>query len=161
MSRDRVELLKDEFEMANSREGWYAPLAALLEGIGPVEAAWQPPGGGNTIWQTVNHLNYYNERILLRVRGAEVAPGLGTNEATFGPGNPEDAAAWAATVQKAHEIAEGYARVLPELTDADLQQEVFGGPLLSTLSALVLHLAYHTGQVALIRKMQHSWPATR
>ncbi|HWI60965.1 MAG TPA: DinB family protein [Symbiobacteriaceae bacterium] len=162
MSRDRMDLLLAQHIHSWDTEGWYLPLAKALEGIGPTEAAWQPPGGGNSIWQTLNHLNYYNERVLLRTLGAPVGPALPDNDATFQhPGNPEDAAGWQAAVAKAGEIAEGFRKALSELSDADLARPLGHGTVGETLPLLINHTAYHTGQIALIRKMQHSWPAQR
>lgn len=161
MARVRAELLQAEHAYAWEKEGWFAPLSAVLEGLGPVEAAWQPPGGGNSIWQTVTHLNYYNERYLQRIKGEATGPSVDGNDATFAPGNPEDSAAWAATVAKTRDVAEGYSKFLAEVTDEDLEQSLGHGTVGMTLAALITHMNYHTGQIALIRKMQQSWPARR
>lgn len=161
MSRARVDMWQMGHAFAWEKEGWFAPLSALLEGLGPAEAAWQPPGGGNSIWQTINHLNYYNERYLQRMKGEPVGPAPDGNDVTFAAGNPEDAAAWAATVAKTREVADGYSKLLAEMTDDDLDKPFGQGTVAGVLPALITHMIYHTGQIALIRKMQQSWPARR
>lgn len=150
-------------EYSWDREGWFAPLAAALEGLGPAEAAWRPPGGGNTIWQTVNHVNYYNERLLCRLTGRTFAgPALSNNDATFGdPGDPGDASGWQATLERTRRIAEGLRQALAERTDADLDKPLSSASLGEELTAWIMHDAYHTGQIVLIRKQQGSWPAQR
>lgn len=63
-------------------------LSKAIENLTAAQAAWQPPGGGNTIWQNLNHLNYFNERSLEKVKGDVPGKALDTNEETFGaPGN--------------------------------------------------------------------------
>lgn len=162
MSRDRLDLLQAQLQFTWEKEGWFLPLAAALEGIGAPEAAWQPPGGGNSIWQTLNHLNYYNERYLQRLTGAPLGPALPDNDATFmNPGDPGDAEGWRAEVARAGVIAEGLRKALAEMTDADLAKPLTDSTVGGILPLLITHTAYHTGQIALIRKMQHSWPARR
>lgn len=165
MSGERLELLKEIHGFTWDQEEWFLPLAKALEGIGPAEAAWQPPGGGNSIWQILRHLNYYNERDLRRltVRPEDAAPP--NNTATFAdPGDPADAEGWRAAVAKAHEIAEGFTRLLAELPDRDPAQPLARGTLgerLPVLPHIFVHNAYHTGQIVMLRKMQQAWPATR
>lgn len=162
MSREVVGLFAALRETGWDKEGWFLPLAPAIDGISAAVATWQPPGGGNSIWQTVNHVNYYNERYLARVTGAPLGPALPDNDATFAdPGNPEDEAGWQATVAKAREIADGWRKVLAELTDADLARKFLDSTLGDTLQAWIMHDTYHTGQIVLLRKMQGAFPAKR
>ncbi|HLN65524.1 MAG TPA: DinB family protein [Symbiobacteriaceae bacterium] len=158
MSRERIEMLLHQKDQTWAQEGWFVPLADALEGVGAAEAAWQPPGAGNTIWQTVNHCNYYNERLLCKLTGRPYNR-VANNIATFGePGNPGDAEAWAATLAHTRRINEELRTVLAELTDADLDREPLNE---QDVPAWVMHDAYHAGQIVLIRKMQGSYPAAR
>lgn len=139
------------------KEEWFVPLATALEGVGAAEAAWQPPGGGNTIWQTVNHLNYWNGRMLGYLTGVTQPKGIG-NDATFGePGDPANAAGWADTLELTRRVAEQRRAVLAELTDADLSRALGSGTVGEALPSWLLHDAYHTGQIVLLRKQQGSW----
>lgn len=162
MNRDRIDLLLMQRDYSWDKEEWFLPLAPALEGVGPAEAAWQPPGGGNTIWQTVNHLNYYNERLLCRLTGTLFGLKLPNNDATFGePGNPEDATGWQGTLERTRRIAEGLRNALAERSDADLDKRLSSASLGEELTLWIMHDAYHTGQIVLIRKQQGSWPARR
>lgn len=148
-------------ELSWEKEEWFVPLAKALEGVGAAEAAWQPPGGGNTIWQTVNHINYWNHRMLGYMTGATMPKGI-TNDETFGePGSPDDTAGWAATMERTQQVAERVRAVLAELTDADLAKPLGSGTYGAALPSWLTHDAYHTGQIVLIRKQQGSWPANR
>lgn len=157
MKRDTVDVLHMLGKHSWDEEGWFVPLADALEGVGSVEAAWQPPGGGNTIWQTVNHLNYYNGRFLARLNGSpfEEAP---NNTSTFGePGNPEDTDGWQVTLENTRRTAERLRQVLAERSHADLDEEDLG----EKLAHLFMHDIHHTGQIVLIRKQQGTWPKQR
>lgn len=162
MSRSQVEFLRLTREYSWDKEAWFPPLADGLKDLTVAQAAWQPTGGGNTIWQIVNHLNYYNQRLLHRITGEPLGPALADNYATFGAGDQAaDEAAWQSTVEQTRAIAAGWARVLAELTDADLDRPLPQGTLGEALVAWIGHDAYHTGQIVLLRKQQGSWPAQR
>jgi uncharacterized damage-inducible protein DinB len=162
MAGSRVALLVAQKDATWNQEEWFVPLAVALDGVGPAEAAWQPPGGGNTIWQTLNHCNYYNEQLLLRLTGQPMLPQAPANDATFSePGNPDDAAGWQAALERAHRVNEGLRAALAALTEADLDAERPNGTLGQRLPLWVTHDAYHSGQIVLLRKMQGSWPNSR
>ncbi|HVB09695.1 MAG TPA: DinB family protein [Bacillota bacterium] len=145
-------LLQTLFGFTWDKEGWEAPLQLALAGVGAAEAAWRPSGGGNTIRQTLNHLNHYDARTLARLTGATPPADVPSNEASFGdPGDPADAAGWEAALRERRRIGDGLQAALGTVPEEKAQD----------LAAWVLHAAYHTGQIVLIRKQQGSWPATR
>jgi len=150
-------------EYSWNREGWFVPLEAALEGVTASEAAWQPPGGGNTIWQTLRHLNFWNEFMWHRITGSPGGPEIISNEETFGPAaDPEDEDAWRTEVARAPELAGRLQEAVANLSEDDLERPLKDmGTVAESLAAWIMHDAYHTGQIVLIRKMQGSWPATR
>ncbi|MGV3489012.1 MAG: DinB family protein, partial [Tuberibacillus sp.] len=127
-------------------------------GISASVAAWQPPGGGNTIWQTVNHINFYNSLMIKRFKGIQAPMTVSTNTDTFGaPGDPNDQEGWEKTLEEAKTIAEDMKKVFEDLTEKDLETNDLG----EKIASWIMHDSYHTGQIVLLRKMQASWPATR
>lgn len=162
MAGNRVEMLLKLRDMSWDKEGWFLPLAPALEGLTAAQAAWQPPGGGNTIWQTLNHLNYYNEKTLCRLTGETFTDTAANNDGTFGaPGSAEQEEAWQAAVAKARRVAEGLRRAISALTDEELDKPGQHGTMADRLTSWIMHDSYHTGQIVLLRKMQQSWPAHR
>jgi uncharacterized damage-inducible protein DinB len=156
-----ADLLRFQRELSWEKEEWFVPLSAALEGVGAAEASWQPPGAGNTIWQMVNHINYWNEWILSYITGRP-APERIANEATFGaPGSAADVAGWQATLERTRRIADEIRTELAKLTDADLERPLGSRTLGEALASWMLHDAHHVGQILLIRKQQGSWPAKR
>lgn len=159
MSRARIDLLLNEKDHTWDQEGWFLPLAKALDGVTAEQAAWQPPGGGNSIWALLAHLNHYNEHYLRRFTGQEPGPTAPSNTATFAiPDGPNAETAWAAEVERASRIAAEFRVFLDGLTDEGLEAL---GKLGKNLPHLILHDAYHTGQIVALRKQQGAYQATR
>ncbi|WP_077615738.1 DinB family protein [Caenibacillus caldisaponilyticus] len=95
MGKSRLSVFQSLRDYSWDAESWFLPMASAIEGVTSEEASWRPPGGGNTIWQTLNPLNYYNACILERLKGRSPDPSFITNTATFGaPGDPDDREGW-------------------------------------------------------------------
>ncbi|WP_028591364.1 DinB family protein [Paenibacillus massiliensis] len=147
-----------------AQEDWIVPLAKAIEGLTASQAAWIPTVGGLTIWQMVNHMNYYNRRMLNRIGDtAPLAPTTITNEETFGAaGNAEDEAAWQHTVALTTKISLSLEETLASMNEEQLHVPYFTPTKTTTLAELIvpwlIHDAYHIGQIVLLRKQQGSWP---
>jgi len=153
-----IQLIQKLRDYSWDEEAWQLPLAPAIEGISASVASWQPPGGGNTIWQTVNHLNHYNRLMVKRLRGIQASSTARNNTETFGaPGDPNDQEGWEKTVAEAKAIAQDLKEVFATLTEKDLETDDLG----ERIADWIMHDSYHTGQIVLLRKMQGSWPATR
>ncbi|MEF2964516.1 DinB family protein [Paenibacillus sp. M1] len=162
MGINPVGLLKIQKDNTWDREEWVVPLATAVQGVTTEQAEWVPPGGGNTIRETVNHLNYYNKRILNRLKNNPNAHSVDTNEATFANGErPAGADGWAATLAETERTAYELRQAIAGLTEEDLAAPYSGESsdvlLGEELSRWLLHDAYHAGQIVLIRKQQGSW----
>ncbi|MBD0382424.1 DinB family protein [Paenibacillus sedimenti] len=159
MSRIQINQLLLQWDHIWDKEEWTVPVATALEGLTAKEAAWVPPGGANTIWQTLNHMNYYNERLLCRLTGTSFdKPARSTNEGTFGhPGDPEDSEGWQAAVGQAKSIAQDLRTTLAALTDKDLERPYVSSTLGHELPIWIMHDAYHAGQIVLVRKLLGTW----
>lgn len=162
MARDRITQLLAELDLANDREGWFAPLAHGLRGVTAAQAAWQAAPGTNTIWQTVNHLAFWKGLVARRMQGAPRSDERIDNDATFGtPGDPADEAGWQSTVAGLQAAHAALREAIAAREDADLDQPLPEDrePLGQTLLGLVGHDAYHGGQILLLRKLQGAWQA--
>lgn len=160
MSVNAVDLLVLQKDNTWELEEWIVPLSTALAGTTAEQAVWAPPGGGNTIWQTVNHINYYNERILSRLNGIDPGATVDTNEETFvGTGGTLDETAWADVLAETKRIQLELREAIASLSGDDLEapygnsEESIG----RQLSRWMLHDAYHAGQIVLIRRQQGSW----
>ena len=158
MNRELVNMIEKQLTAVWKKPSWTVTVQQALQGVSAAEAAWTPPGAGNTIWQTVNHMNYYNKRTLNQITGKNNTYNADSNEATFGqPGDPHDEAGWAQTVEQT--ILVGNA-ILSEINKVSMDSEL-DSSLKEQLAKWLLHDVFHTGQIVLIRKQQGSWPAQR
>lgn len=160
---NRVELLLHELEITYEREGWFPPLKDALAGVTAEQASWRASGvAANTIWETLNHLLYYKERILARLRGEDMPYTAEDNDATFvQTGDANDEKAWLAAVKRAEEVHRGFYEYLKGRQEEDFDVLMRNEPIGLTLTSIILHDAYHIGQIIQIRKLQGSWPANR
>lgn len=161
MSETMVNVLLQNWDYAMEQEDWAPPLKDALAGVDDVQALWKPEGeAANSIWETVNHLLYYKERLLRKFKGLPQLSSAENNDDTFtvAESGPD---AWAKAVQHLREV------------HAELRAEIakFGGGAFTRegerhapgeeIMSLILHDSYHTGQIVLVRKLQGSWPAQR
>ncbi|MBL3644634.1 DinB family protein [Bacillus sp. RHFB] len=157
MNLELMDIFRMEYDFSWDTETWFLPLESALEGLNSTDASWQPPGGGNTIWQTVNHLNYYNALLVSQINGTTPRNKASNNKATFGDiGEPADSEKWKAVLAETRLIFEKLRKSLEQVNDSQLDEELVGG-----LARQILHNVYHIGQIVLIRKQQGSWPQER
>lgn len=159
---NKIDLLLHQFKITFEREDWFPHLQMALNGVTAEQAKWSPEGeAGNTIWGIVNHLIYYKERFLQLLQGEKPDFSAQNNTATFDLDESTEEQ-WQATLQRLQDIHNGFVQYLKTKTEDDFEK-----PLLKTsntgltIQSILLHDAYHTGQIVLLRKLQGSWPATR
>ncbi|MEK3766156.1 DinB family protein [Solibacillus sp. FSL K6-4121] len=139
---------------------WFASINQALHGVSAAEAAWTNSGISNSIWQIVNHLIFWNEDVIHRIKGTENPHKAQNNEETFGnPGKPEDEIGWTQTVQRLSEVMNKLKTVIMELDDEKLKlpYKVNRYSIERLLSNIMMHDSYHLGQIVLLRKLQSSW----
>ncbi|HXY41712.1 MAG TPA: DinB family protein [Vicinamibacteria bacterium] len=133
--------------------GWHGPaLFELLADVTPQEAAARPLPGAHGIWELLSHLTGWTEVALRRLDG------IATEEPAAGdfPEAPAPTpSAWAAAQARMREATDRLIARLPRLGASDLDGPVIGRPhdTRYMLCGLVHHLAYHAGQIALLKKL--------
>lgn len=160
MGLNRAQLLLLQRDHAWSQEEWIVPLAVALDGVTAETAAWEPKGGGNSIWQTMMHINYYNDRLLRRLAREPFGTSGPSNDATFeGAGSAADEEGWRKTVSQTHATSARIREVIAGYSDEDLDKPYGPWTVGEQLAAWMLHDAYHSGQIVLIRKQLGKWRA--
>ncbi|MDM5198251.1 DinB family protein [Fictibacillus enclensis] len=155
---NRMDLLLNVLDTTYDKESWYAPFKDAINGITAEQARWRPPGEATkSIWENVNHLIYYKERTAAKMEGREWTDNLDGDETFLLTEPSSDDQQWKNVVERAERAQQGLRSVLSETPVEDLGQDSLEAKLLD----IMLHDAYHTGQILLIRKMQGSWPSHR
>lgn len=155
-----TKMFLEQFDMHCYENEWFASMEQALHGVGAAEAAWTSSGNSNSIWQIVNHLIFWNEDVIHRIKGTENPHKADDNDETFGnPGNPEDKIGWAQTVQRLYEVMNKLKTVIADLDDEKLTAPYTANSnsIERLLSNIMMHDTYHLGQIVLLRKLQSSW----
>ncbi|HYK74833.1 MAG TPA: DinB family protein [Pseudoneobacillus sp.] len=154
------ELLLKQLEYTFHTEDWYPPLKDSLEGLTADQANWKPQGVAvNTIWETVSHILYYKERLLVQLQGETFENSVQSNDDTFTAQNSEDE--WNAMLSRLFENHNQLEKLISSFNEEDFNKEFKGSKFAKMISSINLHDAYHTGQIIQIRKLQGSWAAKR
>lgn len=154
----RIDLLLNVLDSTFDKESWYAPFKHAIEGLTAEQANWKPPGKATkTIWENVNHLIYYKERLAANLEGREWTNNLDGDETFSLTNQSNDDEEWKKVVERAENAQRNLRQALRAISVEKLDQHSLEGKLLD----IMLHDAYHTGQIIQLRKMQGSWPSIR
>jgi uncharacterized damage-inducible protein DinB len=153
------EILLEQFKACYDENNWFVALKNALAGVTPEQAAWKPETLDNSIWESVNHLIYWNERYLKIWRKEMLDPQDVENKGTF----KSDETDWNTTLEKLDRIMKEWKSILESATEDQLNgpiTETYRFPWYSALAHQNIHNAYHTGQILLLRKLQGIWDAS-
>ena len=150
------EVLLEQFTACYDENNWFVSLKSALENVTADQAAWKPANVDNSIWESVNHIIFWNEQWLKRYRGELNEPQDVENKGTF-RSNETD---WQATISKLDHVMNEWREKLGTIDDAKFEEpvaEYYQFPWRSPLAQQNIHNAYHIGQILLLRKLQGSW----
>jgi uncharacterized damage-inducible protein DinB len=155
---NRIELLLRMLDTTFDKESWYAPLKPAIGGLTAEQARWRPEGdAANSIWENVNHLIYYKERLAANLEGHEWTHSPVGDETFYLTEQVNDEREWKAALERAEEAQHRVRKAVSQMAPEVLEQNALEEKLLD----IMLHDAYHTGQIIQLRKMQGSWPSQR
>ncbi|HJW32484.1 MAG TPA: DinB family protein [Holophagaceae bacterium] len=155
-TRSECARLADQLERGYRGGAWHGPsLGETLAGVEAPLAAWRPAPGFHCIADLVGHLAYWMR---------ETSHRMGGGDSMAGPDWPSDAPltaeAWRDRLADLEEAYRSLHATLGALDDSRLEDAVPGadptirGLLLGTLQ----HNAYHSAQMALLRKLAEARP---
>lgn len=158
-----IERIAGELEAGYDGSPWHGPsLSALLEPVDYTVAAARPVGHAHTIWELVLHLTAWSGEVARRIRGE--APGL-PPEGDWPEAPPPTPSAWKETMNRlaaARHALVAAIRAMPSgrldevLGAVEETQELAGTTVRTMLHGLAQHDAYHSGQIALLRRAVES-----
>ena len=153
--------LLDQLERAHAGDPWHgSSRAALLADVTAEEARTRPSPALPSIWQLVLHMTAWTREVTRRLRGGLAAePEMGDWPAV--PTVPDERA-WRAALAALDEAHVALRDALRGFTSARLAERVgdertaslgTGVTFAQTINGVVQHDAYHSGQVALVKKL--------
>ena len=140
--------------------GWFTPFAVAVAGLTAAQAATVPAPGFNSVWGVVNHMRFWHELTIARLRGTALDPeALWAEEGWPAPGDPADEEAWQAACTRAMAANAQLAELVAGLSDDELSQPVAPGRAsrYQAIHGLIAHNSYHTCEIITIRHLQGLW----
>ncbi|MBK9214878.1 MAG: DinB family protein [Chloracidobacterium sp.] len=151
-------LLLRQFITCYDADSWFVAVRNAVDGLTAAQAAWWPMAGQHSIWQTLEHLTFYNYAYFVRFRGEEYEYPTADNDETFTAGGTEEE--WNQAVERFDAVMTNFRELIAAADDSRLAEQVSAentrswAELISDINA---HNAYHAGQILLVRKLQGSW----
>jgi uncharacterized damage-inducible protein DinB len=154
-----METLLKQFDSCYNTNGWFVAVRNAIDGVNAEQAAWKPEGSGNSIWESLTHLTYYNNAYLQRWKGIEFEYDVADNDETFRSGEAAEGA-WRAEVEKFDAVMTEWRTLIEQADESKFSEPVptntsrMWADLIADVNA---HNAYHGGQILLLRKLQGAW----
>jgi uncharacterized damage-inducible protein DinB len=158
------EILLEQFTACYDENGWFVALKNALRNLTAEQAVWKPENSDNSIWETLSHLNFYNEAYLKRFQGIEYVYPTDDNSETFSSADAATDEAWRAEVERFDAVMSEWRGLLQQADEAKFDQAVSAtntARWASLIAHVNAHNAHHGGQIVLLRKLQKSWDASK
>ena len=148
-------------------KGAHVDPIACVEDIGADLATRTVAGYPHSIWQIVEHMNYWMEYEFRRIAGERLSYPDHAIESWPAHPDPAREAQWQAVRDRFGDLL-GMLASLAETDDASLAKAVLPDKPNSPpstagaiLKQIVAHNSYHVGQVAMLRRQYNQWPPLR
>ena len=150
-----IRFLHEQLRKGYSGDPWHGPATAdLLEGLSAAEAAARPIPEAHSIWKLVLHMTAWHGEVRRRLHGG--TPDL-PEEGDWPEVGEVTEAAWQRDRERLGASIDQILGTLSGLAEEDLDRP--GGSISdrsithrAMVHGLVQHLAYHSGQIVLLRK---------
>ena len=153
--------LIDQLERAHAGDPWHGSSRAVLVADVTADEARRRPGSAvHSIWELVLHMTAWTREVTRRLHGGKAAdPEMGDWPAL--PAAPDDRA-WRAALAALDEAHVALRDTVRELDSIRLAAPVgdernaalgTGVTFAQTINGLVQHDAYHSGQIAIVKKL--------
>jgi uncharacterized damage-inducible protein DinB len=143
---------------ALSGEGQHVAVIKALDALDADTAGQRPEGSPHSVFQLLQHMIYWQELYLRRLRGDEAAGPAHAEQGWPGAEWPLSGGEWIGTVER---FRRGWTEANEMATKRDLSETLpnWGGrPRFEGLLGLASHNSYHIGQVVIVRRMLGAWP---
>jgi uncharacterized damage-inducible protein DinB len=152
-----IQHFTQELRKGHESEPWHGPSTkALLDGLTPEEAASFPEPEAHSIWEIVLHMDAWQREVIRRLDSGFV-PEV-PEEGDWRPVLVVSNAAWERAVDLLDSSLHELIRKLQTISESSFSDERgrTSGPsttLAAMLSGLLQHNAYHSGQIAMLRRV--------
>jgi uncharacterized damage-inducible protein DinB len=151
IAMDEVKLLYDQIETTFRGRSWHGPhMIQVLEGVTIDKARLRPLSHRHSIWELVNHMNYWMIIALKGLNGEDVPNPKGVEDWPPIGANEEE---WRASVADLERTVNALLNVLMDFSATKLEEKVPGKAYnyRTLLHGVLHHNLYHMGQIAVFR----------
>ena len=151
-----IERIKDQIERTFTGDAWHGPaLLETLAGVTAEKAILRPAGNSHNIWEIVLHIEIWEEAIRRRIIGD---PMTVSDEEDWRTISDTSESAWRDTLNVLEKTHRKLLDAVSQLSEAALDHTVksqagIEHSLYVSLHGAIHHLLYHTGQIALLKKL--------
>lgn len=150
-----IDFIRQSSRLLQSGPSWYGPaLSDLLKGVPFEDAAAHPLPGQHSIWELVLHLAAWRRFVVARLKRQDTYEVPLNSEADWPPVSIVSATAWENALKDLQLSSDQFDAALEAWDPKLLEQDVFGKsyPYHVMIFGLLQHDAYHTGQIAMLKK---------
>jgi hypothetical protein len=154
MATSEIDRITDELHRAWDGDCWHGqPLQDVLREVTAGVAAVKHPQLAHSIWGLVHHLTVWVEVVRLRIGRPD--PLLEPDRGNFPPVTDSSPEAWESAVRELGSQIGQLRELVGTLSPAALDEIVPGkdDTVVVALHGTAQHLAYHAGQIALLKKL--------
>lgn len=157
-SQAEKEILQEILSDALSGKQVHVTIERALEGL-----TWRQSGSlvaqsPHTIWQLLQHLNYWQDRFISRIEGLKVLPAKSSDDGWAFPVAPQNENEYKQEVGK---LLTGISYITETLLreTGDLSCSKGDYPHgYGVIRAMASHQSYHLGEIVLLRRILGLWP---
>ena len=149
--------LFDQFDASYNENGWFVCLKNAIEGVTQAQSVWKIEGLDHSIRESVIHITYWCERWLRRYGGETLEASKSEISETYLNDREPD---WEAEKAELFRVMDAWMEALQNITEEKLNEQVsatYEEPWYVPLAHQNIHIAYHTSQIVVVRKLQRAW----
>lgn len=146
--------------LADPRIGWFTPTITAIEDLTAEQAARVPAEGFNCVWSVINHMNYWQEYLLLGLRGEKTDRLKQEGKDNWQePRPPYQDHTWQADRERLFAVNKELAEVVISFSDQALGEPYAPDKAerFVVIQGIIAHNCYHTNEIISIRHMLGYW----
>ena len=146
--------INSQLKRAYQGEAWHGPsVKELLDGVTAAQAAAKPIPDAHSIWELVNHIIAWEQIVRQRLEGETLTEI--PDEMNFPPVSNASEEAWQSILRALESSNQSLRGSIKKIDDAKLEEIVPGMRYTNyfMLHGAIQHDLYHTGQIALLKKL--------